>query len=150
MQKFSLLTLISAILILGLTACNSGYNNTIATALPTYTFTGYTSSVTGSGCSLVVSPFTCSAESSTLSISISYTGSTPPAYVAIPVQSSLPVGVTITTTGPCQNANTQSQTVGNYACTINISAESAASGSSISIPYNGSLGPQTLYNINFQ
>ena len=141
MKKFYLSSAVIA-LFLCLAACNSGYNLTTPTAPQTYSFTNVASSV-GGNCNTLVNPYICSAESSTITLNITFT-SNPEAYLQLPTPPLQP-GLTMTTVGSCVNAP-----VTTYTCSITFVAQNTQSGSNITIPVSGSLGQQNYYSINFQ
>jgi hypothetical protein len=134
-------------LFITLGACGQGFVTTNPPPGPTYQFTDFTSdAVNGTtNCNLTVTPFVCNKESSTITMFVDFATSTPLAYLQIPTTTELPIGTNLTSTPGCTN-----QSGNDYSCTITVKANNVAESSTISIPFFGSLGEQTMFNIIYK
>jgi len=131
---------------LSLVACNSGSSSSTPAPAPTqYTFSSVSYGGDSTNCTGSLGTYTCVASgSSNVNFKLAYS-SNPISYLAIPNQSSLPSGVTISTSGVCSTSP-----VSSYSCSITISSTGTAGGSTVSIPLNGSLGTQSFITITYQ
>jgi len=131
---------------LSLVACNSGSSSSSPTPAPTqYTFSSISYGGDSTNCTGSLGTYTCVASgSSNVNFNIAYS-SNPISYLAIPNQSSLPSGITISTNGVCSTSP-----VSSYSCSITISSTGTTSGSTVNIPLNGSLGTQNFITITYQ
>lgn len=132
-----------------LTGCGQGFVTSNPPPAPTYIFSSdfYENATSNnSTCNVLVSPFICNKNSSSITMSLSFSSSNPATYWQIPVTApSLPTGATITQSPGCSNI-----TGINYSCMITINADNVAESSIINIPFNGSLGTIANYIITYQ
>lgn len=131
-----------------LIGCGQGFITNNPPPAITYTgnFTNFYEIATSqdSSCNIYSSPFICSKESSTITLSLSFTSNIyAPVYWLIPTP--LPAGVTLTQSPGCGN-----QTGSNYSCILTIDAVNALESSIINIPFTGYLGIQANYIISYQ
>lgn len=130
---------------LTLLACNGcGGSSNVVPATTEYQFTSYSKSGSNSGCMPGVLENQCSASKSTITFNVSYE-TTPASYLVIPLQSSLPSGLTISQTGTCSTSP-----VASYSCSFTLIARNTVSGTTVNIPLSGSLGTVALYSVTFQ
>lgn len=133
---------------LALLACNGGGSGSSTGSdfppITEYQFTSYSNSGSSSGCLLGVQENQCNASSSTITFNVSY-ATTPSSYLVIPLQSSLPSGLTISPTGTCSTSP-----VASYSCSFTLIARNTVSGTTVNIPLSGSLGTVALYSVTFQ
>lgn len=130
---------------LTLLACNGcGGSSNVVPATTEYQFTSYNNAASSSGCMRGVQENQCRASSSTITFNVSYE-TIPASYLVIPLQLSLPRGLTISQTGTCSTSP-----VANYACSFTLVAQNVASGTIVNIPLNGSLGQQSFYSVTYQ
>ena len=130
---------------LALTACNGGGGSSGGSLPPQtqYTFNVYNNSVSSS-CTTNGNGFVCTGPlANTSTYTFNYSTS-PISYIAIPSQSQMPTGVTITQTGDCSIVP-----VTNFTCNVVISSTGTASGT-VMLYINGSLGQQNYSTIIFQ
>lgn len=132
-----------------LIGCGQGFVTTNPPPAITYTgnFTNFNEIATSSdgSCNIYSSPFICNKESSTITLSLSFTSNNySPVYWLLPTPP-LPTGVTLTQSPGCSN-----QTGYNYSCILTLDAVNAPESSTINIPFTGSLGQQANYIITYQ
>ena len=132
---------------LTLLACNGGGGSSGGGLPPQqeYQLGPYSDTGSKTGCLLPgVFNSQCSAKSSTVTFNVSYE-TTPASYLVIPLQSSLPSGLTISQTGTCSTSP-----VASYSCSFTWIARNTVSGTTVNIPLSGSLGTVALYSVTFQ
>lgn len=134
--------LLLATLVGGITACNSG-NNAVPAPTP-YLPSNMSITEGGTNCSPIGSAgleVECKAESSTLTLSVTYTAQ-PASYMVIPTV--YPVGITQSQTGVC---NTTPML--NYSCNVTLVANNAESGI-VNFYLDGDLGQRNFISVTYQ